>query len=118
VHPLLSNTVNASPAHWNMIKKAMEAVIKEPQGTAHRLYANNHFPMAGKTGTAQIFTIKQEEKYDKDHVAEHLRDHTLFMAFAPTQNPKISIATILEHHSGSAEIARDIIEGYLMHHVS
>ena len=72
----------------------MEAVIKEPQGTAHRLYASAHFSMAGKTGTAQIFTIKQEEKYDKDKVAAHLRDHTLFMAFAPVAAPKIAIATI------------------------
>lgn len=117
-HPNLQNTVNTRPENWNIIKTAMEAVIKEPQGTAHRLYANAHFPMAGKTGTAQIFTIKQEESYDKDKVAEHLRDHTLFMAFAPIQNPKIAIATILEHHSGSAEVARDIIEGYLIHHVS
>lgn len=116
--PNLENTVSAHPENWNIIKTAMEAVIKEPQGTAHRLYANSHFPMAGKTGTAQIFTIKQEETYDKDNVAEHLRDHTLFMAFAPIDHPKIAITTILEHHSGSAEVARDIIEGYLIHHVS
>lgn len=109
--------LTAQPQHWKIIKTAMEAVIKEPQGTAHRLYAKNRFPMAGKTGTAQIFTIKQEESYNKDTVAAHLRDHTLFMGFAPIVSPKIAIVTILEHHTGSADVARDIIEGYLLNHV-
>lgn len=116
--PLRKSPVIARSEHWKLIKTAMEAVIKEPRGTAHRLYAKNSFSMAGKTGTAQIFTIKQKESYNQETVAAHLRDHTLFMAFAPIENPKIAITTILEHHAGSADIARDIIEGYLKNHVS
>lgn len=116
--PLRKQTITAHPEHWKLIKTAMEAVIKEPRGTAHRLYAKNNFSMAGKTGTAQIFTIKQEESYNQETVAAHLRDHTLFIGFAPIENPKIAIATILEHNKGSADVARDIIEGYLKTHVS
>jgi penicillin-binding protein 2 len=115
---LRKNIVPAHTEHWKAVKTAMEAVIKEPQGTAHRLHAKNNFTMAGKTGTAQIFTIKQEERYNKDEVAAHLRDHTLFMGFAPVVRPKIAVATILEHHAGGADVARDIIEGYLLNHAS
>lgn len=116
--PIQKSKLVVAPEHWKIVKNAMEAVIKDPQGTAHRLFSKNNFSMAGKTGTAQIFTIKQKESYNQDEVAAHLRDHTLFIGFAPVSNPKIAVATILEHNKGGADIARDIIEGYLLNHAS
>ena len=73
--------------------------------------------MAGKTGTAQVFGLKQDEKYDADTIPEKLRDHALFIAFAPVDNPKIAIAVIVENGGGggsvAAPIARTIIDAYL-----
>jgi penicillin-binding protein 2 len=73
--------------------------------------------MAGKSGTAQVFTIAQTAKYNAAQVAERLRDHALFVAFGPVEDPQIAIAVIIENgESGSkagAPIARKVMEAYL-----
>ena len=73
--------------------------------------------MAGKTGTAQIVAISQEEEYEADLVPEELRDHALFIAFAPVDQPKIALAIIVENgnsgSSGAAPIARILFDHYL-----
>ena len=73
--------------------------------------------MAGKSGTAQVFSISQDEEYNEEEVPERLRDHALFLAFAPLDDPKIAVAVIVENGgSGSrvaAPIARAIIDQYL-----
>jgi penicillin-binding protein 2 len=75
------------------------------------------YQSAGKTGTAQVFTIKQEEKYNEDAIDFKMRDHALFIAFAPVHDPQIAVAIIAEHggHGGSvaAPIAGEIIDAYL-----
>jgi penicillin-binding protein 2 len=74
--------------------------------------------MAGKTGTAQVFTVGQNEKYRESEVAERLRDHALFIAFAPADAPKLAIAVLVENgRSGSgtaAPIARKVFDAYLV----
>ncbi|HIL93402.1 MAG TPA: penicillin-binding protein 2, partial [Cycloclasticus sp.] len=71
----------------------------------------------GKTGTAQVFSVKQDEKYDEENVLEHLKDHALFIAFAPAKDPQLAIAVIVENggHGGSvaAPIARAIFDQYI-----
>ncbi len=73
--------------------------------------------MAGKSGTAQVFSIGQEEEYDEEEIAEHLRDHALFIAFAPLDDPQIAVAIIVENGSSgsrvAAPIARAIMDQYL-----
>ena len=72
---------------------------------------------AGKSGTAQVFSVAQDEEYDSEEVEERMRDHALFVAFAPLEDPQIAIAVIVENgESGSrtaAPIARTVIEAYL-----
>jgi penicillin-binding protein 2 len=76
------------------------------------------YKIAGKTGTAQVFTVGQNEKYNEADVAERLRDHALFVAFAPADDPKLAVAVVVENgRSGSgtaAPIARKIFDAYLL----
>jgi penicillin-binding protein 2 len=75
------------------------------------------YQMAGKSGTAQVFSVGQDEEYEAEEVEERLRDHALFIAFAPFDDPKIAVAVVVENGvSGShvaAPIARAIMDQYL-----
>lgn len=99
------------------IIKGMTNVVHGARGTAGRLAKAITYQIAGKTGTAQVFTIKQEEKYNEDAIDFKMRDHALFIAFAPVHDPQIAVAIIAEHggHGGSvaAPIAGEIIDAYL-----
>ncbi|MCK5666656.1 MAG: penicillin-binding protein 2, partial [Thiotrichaceae bacterium] len=104
--------------HWNQVYKAMKDVIHSARGTARRLNKPElRYQIAGKTGTAQVFSVAQDAKYNEDELEERLKDHALFMAFAPLKNPKIAIAIIVENggHGGAvaAPIAGQVIEHYL-----
>ncbi|MDD1622400.1 MAG: penicillin-binding protein 2 [Methylococcaceae bacterium] len=96
---------------------AMTNVVHGSRGTAGRLAKAINYQIAGKTGTAQVFTIKQEEKYNEDAIDFKMRDHALFIAFAPVHDPQIAVAIVAEHggHGGSvaAPIAGEIIDAYL-----
>ena len=109
--------VRASAAHWAQIIKAMEDVVNSIHGTAHRMGRKAHHRIAGKTGTAQVFGIKQDEKYVKKDVSARLRDHALFIAFSPPETPQIAVAVIVENggsgSSAAAPIARRVIDYYL-----
>lgn len=103
--------------NWNHIINAMTDVIDSPRGTAKVIHTDK-YKIAGKTGTAQVFSIKQDETYDEENVEKKLRDHALFISFAPTINPKIAVAVIVENggHGSSvaAPIARRIMDLYLL----
>ncbi|MCL4316508.1 MAG: penicillin-binding protein 2, partial [Gammaproteobacteria bacterium] len=105
-------------ANWDTVIAAMTEVMHGERGTARGSGAGAAYKIAGKTGTAQVFGLKQDEKYDKDKVALRLRDHGLFIAFAPADNPRIAIAVIVENGgSGSgaaAPIARKLMDQYLL----
>ncbi|QWF71459.1 penicillin-binding protein 2 [Methylomonas paludis] len=96
---------------------AMTNVVHGARGTAGKLDKAVGYQIAGKTGTAQVFTIKQEEKYNEDAIDFKMRDHALFISFAPVHDPQIAVAVIAEHggHGGSvaAPIAGEIIDAYL-----
>ncbi|WP_198243972.1 penicillin-binding protein 2 [methane-oxidizing endosymbiont of Gigantopelta aegis] len=101
----------------NNIIQAMTHVVHGARGTARRLAKGIDYQIAGKTGTAQVFTVKQEEKYNAKDVHKKLRDHALFIAFAPVNDPQIAVAVVVENggHGGSvaAPIAGKIIRQYL-----
>ena len=91
-------------------------VVEGPRGTA-RSIRSDAYQIAGKTGTAQVFSVAQEEEYDEATVAEKLRDHALFVGYAPADAPRIAVAVIVENggHGGSvaAPIVKRIMEIYL-----
>ncbi|WP_166268579.1 penicillin-binding protein 2 [Marinobacter caseinilyticus] len=103
---------------WNFGVNAMKAVMHSAKGTARRAAFGAPYEMAGKTGTAQVFSLAQDEEYDADEIRERLRDHALFIGFAPIEDPKIAVAVIVENGgSGSgtaAPVARALFDAWLM----
>jgi penicillin-binding protein 2 len=95
---------------------AMLQVTEGLRGTARNI-RNDHYRIAGKTGTAQVFTVKQEEKYDEDKIDKKMRDHALFMAFAPAENPKIAVAIIIENGGHGGSVAAPIAKAIMDHHL-
>ncbi len=104
--------------NWQHVVNGMENVVHGIRGTAHRIEKGLKYRIAGKTGTAQVFGIAQDEEYEEDKVSKKLRDHALFMAFAPVDKPRIAIAVIVENggHGSSvaAPIARKMMDAYLL----
>lgn len=105
------------PSHWKQVHESMRRVVHSKHGTAKKIGRKSPYTIAGKTGTAQVYTVKQGDTYDEASLPEHLRDHALFVAFAPMEDPKIAIAIIVENggHGGSvaAPIAKQVMDRYL-----
>jgi len=108
--------VEVEDAQWQYIHDAMIGVTEEPRGSGFNSMKGAPYRVAGKTGTAQVFSIAQEEEYDAENVDERLRDHGLFIAFAPAENPTIAIAVVVENGGGGASaaapVARKVLDFY------
>ena len=102
--------------HWAAIVESMVGVVHSPIGTARRAGEGAAYRFAGKTGTSQVFGFKQNQTIKNEDLPEHLRDHALFIAFAPSDKPEIALAVVVEHgKSGSesaAPIARQLLDWY------
>jgi penicillin-binding protein 2 len=104
--------------NWEQVHKDMVNVVHGLHGTANRINRGLTYRIAGKTGTAQVYGIAQDDEYDEDTVINRLRDHALFMSYAPSENPQIAVAVIVENggHGSSvaAPIARKVLDAYLV----
>jgi penicillin-binding protein 2 len=104
------------PAHVEAVRSAVAAVSVE--GTSRGVFAGAPYTSAGKTGTAQAVTVGQKEKYNAAKLAEHQRDHSLYIAYAPAENPKIALAVIVENAgfgaAAAAPIARRAFDYWLL----
>lgn len=116
VAPHLIRRVAVKPAHVAFVRDAMAGVNQE--GTGARVFGDAQYTSAGKTGTAQVIGIKQNEKYDAKKIDPRLRDHSLFIAFAPLTSPKIAVAVVVENGGfgsrAAAPIARTVLDYYLL----
>ena len=105
-----------SPENLDIIKRAMIGVNIE--GTSATSFAGAQYVSAGKTGTAQVYTVKQNEKYNAATVDERMRDHALFIAFAPADDPKVALAMVVENSGfgaqNAAPIARRVFDFVIM----
>ncbi|MEZ5538825.1 MAG: penicillin-binding protein 2 [Pseudomonadales bacterium] len=112
--PILLN----NPRNWDVAIGGMHEVAQGPRGTARKAFLGVPYTVAGKTGTAQVVGIAQNEKYDAAKLAERQRDHGLFVAFAPVDKPQIAVAVIVENgNSGSgaaAPVARKVFDAWLL----
>jgi penicillin-binding protein 2 len=117
IAPKILRQGNFKPEHLQEIRAAMVDVL-QPGGTAAAAGAGANYQIAGKTGTAQVVSMKQNERYDASRVKMRLRDHALFVAFAPADKPRIALAVLVENggHGGStaAPIARKVFDYYLL----
>ncbi len=116
---VLQQPVNLrDPAIWNIIINAMQGVITAPGGTGYHFGKIGPYTVAAKTGTAQVHSIKHynpdEDREDQSKLPERLRDNSLFIAFAPVEDPKIAIAVIVENDSAASMVARQILDYYLI----
>lgn len=102
------NIVINNPADWDRMGRAMEGVIKHYLGTAKGLAKDLNYRFAGKTGTAQIVGIKQNEEYDSEALLERQRDHALFVSYAPVDDPKIAISVVVENGESAGTTAGPI----------
>ncbi len=103
--------------NWEDVRNAMRDVVESARGTAKRI-RSDRYQIAGKTGTAQVFTVAQDAEYEEDEIDKKLRDHALFVAYAPVEDPQIAVAVVVENggHGGAvaAPIARQIMDAYLL----
>lgn len=104
------------PEHVEAVRSALAAVTVE--GTSRFVFGGAPYTSAGKTGTAQAVTVGQKEKYNAAKLAEHQRDHSLYIAYAPAENPKIAVALIVENAgfgaAAAAPIARRVFDYWLL----
>ncbi|MDI9332490.1 MAG: penicillin-binding protein 2 [Alphaproteobacteria bacterium] len=104
------------PEHLATIRQALVDV--NLYGTSASSFVGAPYTSGGKTGTAQVFTVKQNEKYNASHLDERLRDHALYMAYAPAEEPKVALAMIVENAGfgaqNAAPIARRVFDYIIM----
>lgn len=116
--PLLGKIEDMPDAHWKSVVKAMESVVHGSRGTARGLTKNLPYRLAAKTGTAQVVGIAAGERYDSEALELRKRDHALFIAFAPADDPKLAVAVVIENgeHGGSVAgpVARRVLDAYLL----
>ncbi|MBW6493462.1 MAG: penicillin-binding protein 2 [Burkholderiaceae bacterium] len=114
--PPTSHQIEINPRYLELVKSAMIDVSRE--GTSRIAFAGVEYAVASKTGTAQVIGMKQNEKYNASRIAERFRDHSLFIAFAPADKPRIAIALIVENGGfgaqAAAPIARAAFDFYLL----
>jgi penicillin-binding protein 2 len=105
-----------SAEDWTTVIKAMMGTMT--YGTGHIAFAKAAYSAGGKTGTAQVYSVGQNEKYNAKTVAENKRDHAWFVAFAPAEEPRIAIAVLAENAGfgagTAAPIARQVLDAYLL----
>ncbi len=115
--PLVRQVPIQDPQNWEAIREGMHLVIHGSRGTARAIRPEAGFEMAGKSGTAQVVRQEDNRSVDQEDLALHLRNHALFMAFAPFDEPLIVVTAIVEHGGGgsreAAPVARAVIDAWL-----
>jgi penicillin-binding protein 2 len=112
----LAGVDDHDPTHWQIVHDAMVGVTSEPRGSARAPMQGTTYSVAGKTGTAQVIGIAQDEKYREEDIDERFRDHGLFVAFAPADDPRIALGIVVENGGGgsraAAPVARKVFDAY------
>ncbi|MEL6869203.1 MAG: penicillin-binding protein 2 [Pseudomonadota bacterium] len=118
VAPSVLSPVQSGDQHtWTHTIEAMHDVMQSVRGSAYATGRDTDYSIAGKSGTAQVFTVAQEDKYDDLELDERLKDHALFIAFAPIEAPRIAVAVVIENGSSgsgvAAPVARAVTDAWL-----
>jgi len=111
--PLVLEVPKKDPQNWQVVLEGMDRVVNGTRGTARAIAVDSRYRIAGKTGTAQVFKLAAGETYKASEVAQELRHHALFIAYAPVESPRIAIAVIVEHGGAGSKIAAPIARATL-----
>ncbi len=110
------------PRHWEHVRESMRDTVGLPHGTAYGAYRNAKYSSGGKTGTAQLFTVGQDEDVDEIEIADYLKDNAMYFGYAPVDIPEISVMVALENAGGggsnAAPLARQVMDYYLLDRTS
>jgi penicillin-binding protein 2 len=102
--------------NWDVILDSLYGTVNRPHGTAHTAFAKTDYVSAGKTGTAQLFSVAQDEEYDEENTHYRLRDNAMYVGYAPYESPEISISVVIENAGGgssnAAPAAREVMDYY------
>jgi penicillin-binding protein 2 len=114
----LATVMLKNPNNWDIIIDAMQKVITNPRGTGRRRFGfDSAYTVAGKTGGAQLYHHKivneNPTPESEKNIPKHLRNHSLFIAFAPIKNPQIAVAVIVENSIVSPQVARKVLDYYM-----
>lgn len=116
--PDTSSPIASTPSsYWEIAKEGMYGVANRPNGTAHKSFSSASYTIAAKSGTAQVFGLKENETYNANKIVERLRDHKLMTAFAPYHNPTVAVVVILENGGVGASvgaITRQILDHVML----
>ena len=116
IEPEVAHELKVKPENLGVVKNALVGVPRE--GTSARAFVGTRYVSAGKTGTAQLFSIKEGEKYQSGKIDERLRDHAWYIAYAPATEPKIALAVLVENGGfgaqAAAPVARAVFDYYLL----
>ncbi|MBE1287251.1 MAG: penicillin-binding protein 2 [Alteromonadaceae bacterium] len=108
--------------HWEHVRESMRDTVGLPHGTAYGAYRNAKYSSGGKTGTAQLFTVGQDEDVDEIEIADYLKDNAMYFGYAPVDTPEISVMVALENAGGggsnAAPLARQVMDYYLVDRTS
>ena len=103
--------------YWDAAKRGMYNVVNSAAGTGRKAFAGANYRVAGKSGTAQVFSLKENEKYNAAELKKELHDHAWFTSYAPYENPRLVVTVILENAGGgssnAAPLARKVMDYYL-----
>lgn len=112
VTPIALPSVSFDKTYWDTIIAGMRGVVSSPDGTAYPYFKNVDYTVAGKTGTAQVFSLKGQ-RYNSKMLPENLRDNSLFIAFAPVDNPSIAIAVVVQNGTTpAAQVTRQVLDAF------
>lgn len=116
--PYEAPIAGVNPQYWAIAKDGMYGVLYRPRGTANKVFAGTPYRAAGKSGTAQVYSLKKDEIYNEKNIPEHLHDHALFIAYAPYKDPQVAISVIWENGGGGSRnaglVARRILDYILL----
>lgn len=106
-----------NPTHWKTVKKALELTVSSVRGTAHRAFSGASYTSGGKTGTAQVRSLGQEEEYNAEDIAERYRDNAMYVGYAPVEDPELVVVIAVENALGgggsvAAPMARQLLDFY------
>ena len=116
VEPELLLNVSAEAAYWEEVFAGMVDTVSSIRGTAFGMRSGLTYSVAGKTGTAQVVGIAQDETYDEEALSEYQRNHGWFIAFAPVDNPEIVVAVLTENSGGGSSaypVARSMLDYWM-----
>ena len=111
---------NVPDKFWDIPINAMRLVNNGAHGSGRRAFKGAEYSSGGKSGTAQVYSLRKDEIYNSKKLANHLLDHALFTAFAPYENPKYVATVVIEHGNGGSKVGapfiRQVFDHVLVHH--